>query len=183
MVVLMWEQTCWGSEMELLHHETGCLCAVRESDPNGTTCTHDVSGAPLNVKTVEAARALEMEFFQKMRVYDIVSQAEARKSGKGKVIKGRWIDTNKGDTERPDYRSRFVGKEFNTGVDATLYAATPPLEALKLLITQVASMRRQGSHMVVSDVICAYFQAAARHNVEVPEEDSGYYPGALGASD
>ena len=69
---------------------------------------------------------MEMEFFTRMQVYDIVPKEEALQSGKGKTIKGRWIDTNKGDTSTPDYRSRSVGKEFNTGVDAGLYAATPP---------------------------------------------------------
>ena len=59
---------------------------------------------------VNKARELEMEFFVKMGVYDIVSRTEALRSGQGKIIKGRWIDTNKGDSARPDYRSRFVGK-------------------------------------------------------------------------
>ena len=80
-----------------------------------------------------------MEYFQKMGVYSYTTREEATRSGKGKIIKGRWIDVNKGDSKSPDYRSRYVGKEFNTGVDASLYAATPPLEALKLLISTAAS--------------------------------------------
>ena len=75
---------------------------------------------------VKAARALGMEFFERMGVYTRVSRAESLKSGQGKTIKGRWIDVNKGDSEKPDYRSRFVGKEFATGaVDAALFAAPP----------------------------------------------------------
>ena len=68
-----------------------------------------------------------------MRVYEVVPRTEIYKSGKGKAIKGRWLDINKGDSTNPDVRSRYVGKEFATGVDATLYAGTPPLEALKLI--------------------------------------------------
>ncbi len=60
-----------------------------------------------------------------MRVYDVVPRSEVRKSGKGKLIKGRWLDVNKGDSEKPDVRSRYVGKEFATGVDATRTQALP----------------------------------------------------------
>ena len=66
-----------------------------------------------------------MEFFHKTGVYELVTREEAVRSGKGKIIKGRWLDVNKGDSVNPDYRSRLVGKEFNTGVDSTLYAAAP----------------------------------------------------------
>ena len=61
------------------------------------------------------------------------------RTGKGKLIKGRWLDVNKGDSSKPDIRSRYVGKEFATGVDASLYAGTPPLEALKMLVAHAAS--------------------------------------------
>ena len=92
-------------------------------------------------------------------MYNIFPREESVRTGKGKVIKGRWIDTNKGDSIKPDYRSRFVGKEFNTGVDAALYAATPPLEALKLLVSHAASNRASKLHMMFSDVKRAYFNA------------------------
>ena len=73
-----------------------------------------------------------MEFLHEMGVHEFVTREEAVRSGESKIIKGRWLDVNKGNSISPDYRSRFVGQEFNTGVDSTLYAATPPLEALKL---------------------------------------------------
>ena len=79
----------------------------------------DVSGEQLDPRLVKAARALEMEFFKRLGVYTTVPRAEAFQSGVGKIILGRWIDVNKGDSEQPDYRSRFVGKEFAKGaVDA-----------------------------------------------------------------
>ena len=67
----------------------------------------------------------------------------------GKVVSGRWVDTNKGVAARPDYRARFVGKEFNTGVGPTLYAATPPLEALKLLLAHVPSCPDRNVHVML----------------------------------
>ena len=74
-----------------------------------------------------------MDLSSKMGVYEYATREEAARSGKGKVIKGRWIDVNKGGSANPDYRLRFVNKEVNTGVDSSPYATTPPLEALKLL--------------------------------------------------
>ena len=147
-----------------------------------TSCVDDTSGEVLDEAGVRAARALEMDFFHKMGVYDLVTREEAVRSGKGKIIKGRWLDVNKGDSVNPDYRSRFVGKEFNTGVDSTLYAATPPLEALKLLISTAASKRHGGVHMMFSDVKRAYFHAPATRElyVEVPKEDPNWQPGFLG---
>jgi hypothetical protein len=47
----------------------------------------------------------------------------------GKIIGVRWVDVNKGDSEKPDMRSRLVGQEFNTGKNGELYASTLPLEA------------------------------------------------------
>ena len=125
-------------------------------------CSDDVSGAPLDEKLLREARALEMHFFEKMGVYTRVPRSEIYKTGKGKLIKGRWIDVNKGDASKPDYRSRFVGREFNTRVDPALYAATPPLEVLKLLLGDAASRKAEKVHIMLSDVKRAYFNAKSK---------------------
>ena len=62
-----------------------------------------------------------------------------------KPIGVRWVDINKGDDQNPDYRSRLVAKEINTGHDDDLFAATPPIEALKILF-KIASHRRSKSN-------------------------------------
>ena len=62
-----------------------------------------------------------------------------RSAVKGKVIKTRWIDVNKGDSAETNYRSRFVGNEFNTYADDSLYASFPPLEALCLIVSRAAT--------------------------------------------
>ena len=51
-----------------------------------------------------------------------------------------WIDTNQGDAEHPNVRCRLVGKEFRTGPDDALFASTPPLEALRLIISRAATL-------------------------------------------
>ena len=76
-------------------------------------------------KLVVAARAEEMTYFKKMRVYDLVPESDQTKKG-GKIIGTRWVDVNKGDTVNPNCRSRLVGREFNVGRDDSLYAATHP---------------------------------------------------------
>jgi hypothetical protein len=105
-----------------------------------------------------AARKLEPGFFEKMGVYTRVTRAEAQASGKGKIVQGRWIDVNKGSSEIPDYRSRYVGKELNRGQAGTsdLYAATPPLEALKLLVSSCATEQGRETYLMLSDVKRAY---------------------------
>ena len=60
-------------------------------------------------------------------VYDKVPRADCP----GRPIPVRWVDTNKGTDEDPNYRSRVVAEELKAthpGDPAELYAATPPLE-------------------------------------------------------
>ena len=84
--------------------------------------------------------------------------------------------------QKPDVRSRYVGKEFATGVDASLYAGTPPLEALKMLIGEAASRKSEKLHIMLSDVKRAYFHAAAKRElyVEIPQENPDWSPDAIG---
>ena len=72
------------------------------------------------------------------KVYDKIPRKTAQSRG-WKVIKTRWIDINKGDDTNPVYRSRLVGKEFNTGEMEGIFAGTPPLEALRCLIHEAAT--------------------------------------------
>ena len=91
-----------------------------------------------------------------------------------KIIKTRWIDINKGDDDNPVYRSRLVGKEFNDGQMDGLFAATTPLEALRFLVHEAATIRSNGEMgtkvIMVNDVARAFFEAPAMRNVciEVP---------------
>ena len=74
------------------------------------------------------------------QVYRKISREEALRKGYP-IVKVRWIDVNKGDADQPVYRSRLVAKEFNRGDgEDGLFAGTPPLEALKLLISEAATL-------------------------------------------
>ena len=58
-----------------------------------------------------------------------------------KIVGTRWLDINKGDDDKPDYRSRLVGKEYNDGFEEGLFASTPPLEALRWLLSEQPPQR------------------------------------------
>ena len=83
------------------------------------------------------------------------------------------MDINKGDSANPNYRSRLVAKEFDTGVCPELYAATPPSECLRIMLSKTASARSQGVRLMYADVSRAYFYARAVRPVfvKLPDED------------
>ena len=58
--------------------------------------------------------------------------------GSHKVMKTRWVDTNKGDERSPEIRCRLVAREVKK---ANFFASTPPLEAVKFLISEAMTKR------------------------------------------
>ena len=100
----------------------------------------DVSGQALDADEVVRARAKEMSYIADKEVWRKIPRSAARRNG-WKVIPTRWIDINTGSAQDPCYRSRLVAKEFNTGAEEGLFAATPPLEAVRLLLSDVATAR------------------------------------------
>ena len=143
----------------------------------------DVTNAALIPDMVKKAREVEMGYFAKLGVYEVVDRSHQLTTG-GKVIGVRWVDVNKGDSEDPEYRSRLVGREFAIGRDDALYAATPPLEALRLIISHAATHAEEGGRrmVMVNDVRRAYFYAKINRDVyiELPKEDPEYGTGKLG---
>ena len=132
----------------------------------------DVSNAALDPDLVMQAQKLETKFFSDMGVYTRVPRSSIR----GKVIKTRWIDVNKGDSVKRNYRSRLVGKEFKTYNDDTLYASTPPLESLRMILSRAATDDGVPRELMVNDVARAYFHAKCTRDiyVELPEEDEQF---------
>ena len=103
----------------------------------------DVNGGFLDPEMVREARVEELAGDLKMQVYCRVPVAEV---GSHKVIKTRWVDTNEGDERSPEIRCRLVAKEVkkrnNTEEEsANFFASTPPLEAVKFLISEAMTKR------------------------------------------
>ena len=83
-----------------------------------------------------------MQFFKKMCVYSKVPKEEARSLG-AKVITTKWLDTNNGSEAEPNYRRRLEGRDLNLSDRPDLFAATPPLESLRYIVSRCASSQRR----------------------------------------
>ena len=81
-----------------------------------------------------------MEQFKKHEVYEKVRE-EVCWAVTGKApIGSRWIDINKGGDANPDYRSILVAQQVKyQSKEKNLFAATPPLEAQKLLFSMAVT--------------------------------------------
>ena len=79
-----------------------------ECEHDEESCVDDVNGGFLDPEMVREARVEESAGYLKMQVYCRVSVSECRSH---KVIKTRWVDTNKGDARSPEIRFRLVAKE------------------------------------------------------------------------
>jgi hypothetical protein len=110
-----------------------------ENDNSYRQAWDDVSGEELGPGEVAKARRNEMKYIDEKEVWRIMPRAEAMRRGV-KIIQTRWIDINKGDKARPSYRSRLAAEEFRDGDQDGLFSSTPPLEALKLLISMTAAV-------------------------------------------
>ena len=135
-----------------------------------------------------AARDLEMDYFRTMKVYDKCPRAEAfERMGKAPITT-KWVDVNKGDDEEPNYRSRLVAREIRKKWEDSIFAPTPPLEALRSILSATAtqgtwtqeqwnagptSNRRLQVSLI--DISRAYFNARTSEDhpvyVELPPED------------
>ena len=140
---------------------------------DGLDFVDDVSGEPLDKKEAIKARRVEMQYFRDKGVY-----TKVRRQPWMKVISTRWLDINKGDAANRNYRARLVGREIKKYHRDDLFAATPPLESLKLILSKCAAhqhFREAADNYIVmtNDVKRAYFNAAATRPIFIiiPQED------------
>ena len=114
------------------------------------------------------------------KVWDVVPVTQCwSRTGKA-PLKGKWVDVNKGDRTRPVIRCRWVAKEFATYKSAEFFAATPPLEALRMMISHAASGRahgRGGRKLLVIDARKAHLHAMAGREVFVDLPPEQRVPG------
>ena len=118
-----------------------------------------LTGATFDRREVSKARLKELRYINDKSVYKKISRSEAVSKGIC-ILKTKWIK----NLEHPNYRSRFVTVEFNTHRMDGLFTSTPPLEALKLLVSDAAtvdSMARNSykeeKAVMVNDVARAFF--------------------------
>lgn len=161
-----------------------------------------VKGGELDPDKVAEARKIEIAYVKKMGLYHKVPRYQCRQKTGKSPIKVRWVDTNKGSEDNPQYRSRLVAMEFNRGKgQPEWFSATPPLESLKTLLSQVATAQydphswgtwaanqdKKSRSMTVkeddcvailyTDVSRAYFHAEAQREVYVDLVPEDCLPG------
>ena len=146
----------------------------------------DVKGGWLEPTLVQKARAEEVAQVIRYAVIALVARQRMVESGK-KAIDTVWVDTNKGTSQKPNYRSRMCARELKArqklGIDqpagnaSDLFASMPPLEAIRLVFSLYASrsLSRNGKPLKVGlyDISRAYFNATASREdlfIEVPDE-------------
>ncbi len=126
---------------------------------------------------VREARKLEVQFLRSMNVYEKVDLEECFQNTGAKPITVKWVDTVKKDGR---YRSRLVAREYNDGQRDGVWAGTPSLESLKLLLAHAASeIFETGQHKKLGaleeDVVITHIDVArAFFNAPVPAEEKIY---------
>ena len=138
----------------------------------------EYTGDVLPPRLVRAAREEEVSVMEapEWHVWDVVDEREALRVTGKKPLKGRWVDTNKGDRENPQIRSRWCAKEVATYKTDAFFASTPPLEAMRLIMSEAATTRsgRRGEELklMLLDAKKAHLHAPAVRPVyvELPPE-------------
>ena len=174
------QETCSVHEAEKLWSKESSdvrdLCTMIHPD---SEVWDDVKGGWLPAEAVKEARREEMRFVRDAPLYRKVSRSVPFEKNM-KIIPVRWVDTNKGTEEKPQFRSRIVAMEFkkasaDKSTDHELFAAMPPIEALRLVVSHAATTPQgeEKRELMVADVRRAYFCARARRPiyVEIPAED------------
>lgn len=64
-------------------------------------------------------------------------------------------------------RSRWVAKQFRGSDNEEWFAATPPIEALRALISEATSGKRRTKRLLICDVSRAFFYAPVQHDIYV----------------
>ena len=125
----------------------------------------DITGRELILDKVREARLDEIRALGQQGVWEVVPRSTSIEKTGRPPIRGRWVDVNKGDDQNTNYRSRYVAREIKSlhGGNSRegTFAAMPPLESLKLLLSKVASRKGRGSphKLLFIDISKAYLQA------------------------
>ena len=168
-----------------------------ETSPEGEEFYDATTGQLLDPVLVRKARMEEMKYFADKDVWTKRPRREAFEYMGKRPITVKWVDVNKGDDENPNYRSRLVALEIRRKGEASIFAPTPPLEALRTVLSLTAtkefwpdevwharpeSERRLQISLI--DISRAYFNARTKDEepvyVELPKEDPDCTKGLVG---
>ena len=95
----------------------------------------DVSGKELPKQLTIDARKAEMQLVKHHKIYSKRPIKECRDETGEDPVGTKWLEINKGDENNYNIRARLVAQEFTKGKLEKIFAATPPLEAKKTLLS------------------------------------------------
>ena len=136
----------------------------------------DANGGYLDPVLVRQARKEEIAEIHNYKVYEKRPIKECLEVTGKKPMAIRWVDTNKGDLENPEYRSRIVAKDLKARRDPSMpaidtFAPMPALEMLKLMLSLAAMWKRshRGKVLVIMivDVRRAHWNAQMKTGKKV----------------
>ena len=107
-----------------------------------------------------------------MNVYEKRPIEECFEKTRKSPIKMKWVDNHKGDRQNVNVRSRLVAKQINTGTEDGLLAATPPLEALRILLSATVTGNKPKA-LMFNDISRAYMHARTTSDIFVVETSMG----------
>ena len=124
-------------------HETGTDRPVFEEPRTPFPCD-EVDGITSTTRVASCSTALssirrrieEISVIRELGVWEVVDRP------RGDVVFGtRWVDINKGDENKPFYRSLLVVQEYKRQADWSFFTNTPPLEGTAKIVDLCNSRR------------------------------------------
>ena len=86
----------------------------------------------------------------------------------GKFVKVKWVRINKETAMNPKVRCRLVAQELGYGSkEDELFAGTPSMTAVKMIIAKLANNYDMGVEMLVLDVKCAVLYGKMKRAVYI----------------
>ena len=154
--------------------------------PHQDRYVDDLTGLPLPPELCQEARRKELEHFKSKGVWEIRTINEARIRMCRRPITVRWVETNMGDDDQPNIRSRLVAREIRTAGQDTIFAPTPPLESLRMSLCSASTTighdwvvdwdphSDNRTQILMIDISRAYFNERTDENepvyVQLPKE-------------
>ena len=114
-------------------------------------------GGWLDPELCAKARREEVEYIRRHRCTRGSPEKRAYMKREGHPPRQDWAETDKAQPGKLNARARWVAKEYKTHARPELYASTPPLEALKIELSEIATGKRGGKVVALIDVRRAYF--------------------------
>ena len=177
-----------GEEMrlEIIEEDTvkSWVCeiedAIKEESPveeeeEGEKAWDDVKDIELDVREVRKARKEEVGYMENRTIWTVKPETECWERLGKPPVSVRWVDTLKSD----GVRSRLVARDFKGGDKDRddLFAATPPLESKRLLISRAATRvkGRLTRKLLFIDAKKAHLNPRCKEDVyiQLPEEAEG----------